>query len=576
MTPPPPTAPPVVPPSPPPRLTNDLAAQLANAAPGATIRIPPGNYPGGLVANRAVHLVGTKGQVFIDGAGRESLAVRAAGVTAQDVQFSNSGTGELPAVSVYEGADLQLQSCQVQSNSAVALSAAGQAVVKARDSSFTARNGTALRLTKAARGDFAQVSFNDSGIGLWLAQGARAELHSCAFLRDGGNGGGAIIVLNNPGTTLLADDCQFANNHGGINAAAASLTITNSTFSQNGLESPNNNPPPLIALRNKSTGTVSNSLFEANLQGINVRDGSHLEMEKCQFTNTGSRRLREVIPTCEPVSLSDPGTTGKIRDTAFSNSAQYALVVMAGAKIELEEVDISGTRSAGLVVGDRSAGAGTAEIKSCRFRNNSTGLGVFAGSSATARDAKFWDNQDGIIVLDELSQLQGENLSVMRNRDAGLFVHAQGEATVSGSQFQNNARDAIAGVKGKEEQRGALTLTDCRFSGSRFFALGACVGSEVRLTNCNFEGTKKRIFQEKGAQIRTDAEESPAPSAEPSASPESSPAADEEASPNESPAPADSATPTPAHRPHHRPTPRPHPPTPEDIRRSLRKLLPGG
>ena len=307
-----------------------------------------------------------------------------------------------------------------------------------------------------------------------------------------------------------------------------------------------------------------------------MRDGSHLEMEKCQFTNSGSRRLREVIPTCEPVSLSDPGTTGKIRDTAFSNSAQYAVVVMAGAKIELEEVDISGTRSAGLVVGDRSAGAGTAEIKSCRFRNNSTGLGVFGGSSATARDAKFWDNQDGIIVLDELSQLQGENLSVMRNRDAGLFVHAQGEATVSGSQFQNNARDAIAGVKGKADQRGALTLTDCRFSGSRFFALGACVGSEVRLTNCNFEGTKKRIFQEKGAQVRTNAEESPAPSAEPSTSPESSPAADEEASPNESPAPADSATPTPAHRPHHRPTPRPHPPTPEDIRRSLRKLLPGG
>jgi hypothetical protein len=248
---------------------------------------------------------------------------------------------------------------------------------------------------------------------------------------------------------------------------------------------------------------------------------------------------------------------------------------MAGAKIEFKTVEISGTPSAGLVVGDRGTAGATAEIKNCRFHNNATGLGVFAGSSATVNDTQLWDNQDGIIVVDEDSQVRGEKLDFQRDRDVGLFVHSRGSASMKDSQFKDNAHDAVAGLNGKEAERGTLALEDCQFSGSRIFSIGACRGSEVSLTNCHFEKTRKELYREEGAKVERNAA-TPNASPTPAASEEETSATpDEENSPNESPSPTSSATPEPSHHPHHRATPRPHLPTAEEIRNALRGLLPG-
>ncbi|MGH7938135.1 MAG: right-handed parallel beta-helix repeat-containing protein, partial [Bryobacteraceae bacterium] len=340
-----PRRPPVIPPQPPSGLTNNLAEQIANAAPDATIQVPPGVYPGGLVATRAIHLVGANDGVFIQSQGQECLAVRAPGVTVQNIRFSREGFGSAPAISVSEGADLQMQNCQVQANTADAVRVAANAAIKAQTCAFVSRQAAAVRLTKSAKGEFRQASFSDSNIGLWLEQGAQGELHSCAFERDGG----AIIVLNNAPTKLTADDCKFVGNRGAIDVAGATLGLTNCSFSQNGVEPRGANTPPLIALHHQASLTLSNLLFEANQEGIALYDGSRLEAEKCQFTRNGPRQLRAVIPTCEPVSISGEGSSARIRNSAFADSAQYAAVVMAGAKIELEQVEISGTQTVGLV-----------------------------------------------------------------------------------------------------------------------------------------------------------------------------------------------------------------------------------
>ncbi|HEY5035896.1 MAG TPA: right-handed parallel beta-helix repeat-containing protein [Chthoniobacterales bacterium] len=564
---PPPNRPPVPPPS---GLTNNLAAQIAQAAPGATINLPAGVYPGGLVIARALHLVGVNDQVFIQGQGQECLAVQVPGVTLQNIRFTRNGGGRAPAITVAEGADLQMQNCQVHADAAIAVGIAGNGAIKASACTFAARGSTAISLTKSAQGDFRQTHFDNSRIGLWLAEGARAELHSCAFAHNEG----AIMVLNNAETTVQADDCQFLNNPGGIDLAGATLSLTNCTISRNGVEPRGTNTPSLMALYNKAHVTLSGSLFQENFEGIAVHEG-RLEVEKCQFTSNGPRQLREFILACEPISVAGSGSSARIRNSTFADSAQYAAVVMAGAKIELDTVEISGTPSASLVVGDRGTGAATAEIKNCRFHNNATGLGVFAGSSATVNDTQLWDNQDGIIVVDEHSQVRGEKLDFQRDRDVGLFVHGQGSATVQNSQFKDNARDAVAGLNGKEAQRGTLALEDCQFSGSRVFSIGACRGSEVSLTNCHFEKTRKELYREEGAKVERN-EATPTVSPTPATSDEETSATpDEENSPNESPSPTSSATPEPNHRPHHRATPRPHLPTAEEIRNALRGLLPG-
>ncbi|MEY2526130.1 MAG: hypothetical protein QOE73_901, partial [Verrucomicrobiota bacterium] len=76
----------------------DLAAMIAGAAPGATVKVPAGLYRGGLVVPRAIRLVADSkmgGQVLIQSEGKECLSVRAAGVSVQNIQFIGNGIGDL-------------------------------------------------------------------------------------------------------------------------------------------------------------------------------------------------------------------------------------------------------------------------------------------------------------------------------------------------------------------------------------------------------------------------------------------------------------------------------------------------
>lgn len=550
-----------------PGLTTDLNAMIASAEPGATIKVPPGMYPGGLVITKAVRLIGTNGQVYIQSEGRECLSVRAPGVSVQNIQFNCNGIGELPAISVADGAELELEGCKVQSTTAVALTATGNAALKTLGCNFTSANGVALRLTNGARAHLTQSSITDSRMGLWLAQGAAAELHSCAFERNGGEEAkGSILAVNNPKSTLTADDCHFSNNPGGISAVGgAALSITNCSFSNNGSVPRSGGVVGLITLFNHSNGKVQSCLFENNQQGVSVNDGSKLEMVKCQLNGTGVRQIRDVIPSCQPISVFGKESVAEVRETAIFDSVQYGIVSLGGGKLALESVEIAGTRSAGLVVGDRTAGAGEAQIKHCRFRNNGNGIGVFAASSATVEDSEFRENQDGIIVLDKDSRLRGQKLTFVANRDAGLFVHALGEATVTGSDFQNNGRGVVAGVKNKSAERAAATLEDCRFNGNRTFGAGACAGSTMVLTRCTFESTdKQNIYKERNATVQIDAPENPSPSPEPESDASPSPA---EEQPGLSPSPSSTARPRP------RPTARPRRPQPNDAERILREIF---
>ncbi|MBA3962490.1 MAG: right-handed parallel beta-helix repeat-containing protein [Chthoniobacterales bacterium] len=558
--------------------TFDLNAALAQAAPGATIKIPPGSYPGGLVVNKAVHLVGAMGQVFFQSEGRECLSVHAPGVTVQNVQFLCNGIGELPAISIAQGADLELEACKVQSSTAVGVSAMGG--LKALGSSFTAASGTAVRLNQGSRASLTQCSLGESQFGLWLANGATAELHSCAFDRNGAEGRGATISLTGAKSSLTAEDCHFTNNSAGIRALdGAMVAISKSSFKNNGVTPTAGTQLGLVVLFNNARGTIAESTFESNQQGVSCVNGSQLEIEKCQFAGGGIEANE--IPFCQAVAAYGKGAVVTVRHSVITDSAQYAVNAIDGGKAILEETEISGTRSVGLAVGDREAGRGQAEVKRCQFLHNRTAIGLVAGSAATIEGAEIRENQDGIILADPGTRLRASKLKISGQSDAGLFVRLNGEASISDSDFTNNARGAIAGVRGKTSERATLTLKDCRFGGSRYFGVGACVQSVVSLTNCTFNGSdKQNIYKERGATVQTNEPVTPTPPNENQTSPTPAQSVTPFASASPSPSPESSA-PSPGHekkidkKPRRTPTPRPHLPTPEDVDRLLRQLLPG-
>jgi hypothetical protein len=564
---------------------SDLAALVARAAPGATVQIPPGTYPGGLTLTRPIHLVVDRrrdGQVVIQSSGTACLTVQSKGVSVQAVQFICNGIGQLPAITVAEGAELQLEGCQVQTPTAFGVSLNDKAMLKAVGSSFTAAQGTAVRLDRGAEATLSQCLLGDSRDAFYAGGGARLEVHSCAFQRNGGdNGLGVLFAVNGEGTQVMADDCQFESNAAGaVIGEKAALTVTNSRFKNNEASaSGGKGVDGLISVRLGAHATLKGDTFEANRQGVYIAEGGSLEMDKCQFAGNGVQS-RQLIPGAFPVSISGQNSSAVIRHTTLADSLQYAMEVRGGAKLTLEDVEITGSRDVGLIVGDRNSPPATAEIKHCRFDRNLTGLGIFGGSSATMEDSEYHENQQAILIFDHGSRLTMTTTKFVGNNDYGLHAYASAQVTASDCDFRNNARGVLSGSKGRAAERASVTLENCRFGGNRVFGAGAAMQSELILTKCVFDGSDKtNTYKERGANIQTNDAPVQQPSPTPPADAETSPTPEESVEP--SPSPESSVGPSPDRkkstpRPRRKPTPRPRPPTPEDIRRALQRLLPGG
>lgn len=560
----------------------DLAAAVARAAPGAQLKIPPGSY-GNLVLTRPIQLVGDPNrQVFIKGEGKEALVVKSTGVSVQNIQFVGHGIGPLPAVSVTAGAALEMDACIIQSTTTIGLFATGKASVKAVGTTFAVPEGAGLRLTEQAKANLTQCSISDTKIGLNAWSGGTAELHSCAFERDGGsNGGGTIFALNGEGTVLTADACHFLNNVAGLLVAnRASATITKSQFRENAAGA-EGGVLGLVSVRDGGQIRLTNDGFESNRQGVAVNDGGTVEITQCNFVGNGLEQ-RQVVPASLPLLVSGNQARARVRKTTFTDSAQYAIGVMAGGDLTLEEVDISGSRIAAVILGERNSAPVRATIRRSHLNGNGTGLGLLAGSSAELEDCEFRENNDGLIVFDAGTVLKAQQTAIVGNRERGLYVYSGAEASLLDCDLKNNARGAVSGTRGRASERASITLENCRFGGNRVFGAGASAQSKLTLTNCVFDGSDKtNISKERGAIVETNEPPTPVSSPTPPAGMEPSPGPEENVSPSVSPSAKTSVSPSPGGgkgtpRPRRKPTPRPHPPTPEDIRRALRKFLPGG
>ena len=584
----------------------DLAAAIANAAPGATINVPAGFYRGGFVVRQSLHLAGQSnmgGMVMIQSEGREAFSIEAKDVSIANMQISSQGIGQLPAISVAKDAQLKLDGCTLQAGSEIGVIVGPEAKLETVGTSFTAARGTAVRLEAGAKGKFTQSSFSNSVVGLSLTAGTITELRGCAFENDGlNNDNGAAISLEGMKAQLSGDDCHFASNSGAINVFNhASIALQNSAFKSNGGSA--QGVVGLVVIGQGANARLTNSTFEQNRAGVLIEDGGQLEMQKCTFDQNGVAQPRGVVAGSLPLSIAGRGSRAVVRQSVLSRSAPYAASVIAGGELVLEDSEVSGSSEIGLLVGERSAPGGHAEIKNSHFLGNSVGLGVCANAFATAQWSEFRGNNDGIVVLDPKTELRLTQCKLRANRNQGLHVFSGGSAGMIDCDLRENQIGALSGTRGRSNQRGTVLLENCRFGGNRTFAAGAARESTLTLKDCAFDGTDKLdIFKERGAIVQENAgptpepqpsfspgeEEapSPAPSERPgqSPSPGTSPGESPSASPMPgstiSPSPSESPSPTPQHKPrsHSKPTPKPHPhpPTPEEIRRTLRKLLPGG
>ena len=490
----------------------NLGELIANTAAGGTLKLRPGLYQGGAIASRPIRIEGGTqggGQVFIQSDAKDALSVRSKGVSLQNVQVMFTGMGEAPAISVSDNGELEMEGCKVSSSSSYGVLVNGGGSIKAVASSFTAANGTGVQADRQSKTTFTKCNFTDTQTGLSLANASTAELHACAFERNGArNGRGAILAITGDKTRATAEDCRFSSNPAGISVdEAASIGLTNNVFKDNGVSSAQGNwIVGLVQVRTAAKATFNGDTFETNAQGISATSGGIVEIDKCRFNGNGLQTQRgQMIVGCMAICANGQGTAVTVRNSSVAGGASYAVGVMWSARLNIEDTEISGARTVGLLVGDRNGLPATAEIKHCQFVRNAAGVGVCAGSNATITDSECRENTEGVIALDKGTRVMLTKTTLIGNREHGLYVYGGAEAEAAESQIENNARGALSGMQKKSSMNGSVTLQNCRVVGNQMFGVGASTKSRLSLTGVTFDGNgKTNIYKESGAIIQTD------------------------------------------------------------------------
>ena len=301
--------------------SRDIAAAIATAPPGATIRIRPGAYTSALTLDKDVRLIGTPdnpGQVNVSVSDQSCLVSSAADASVSGMSLRNGGQQAGPCVVVPSGR-LRLADVEITSASAAGLSvgAEGEVLGRALRIVDTAQHGLVVRdggrlILEAAAiegsgGAGAQivkasdVQVRDSrvvggkGVGIVVADGSQVRLIGNTVANNALSG---IEVLRTKGT-FIADNVVSGNGEAGLFLNRKSdATVLGNRFGDNGLSG---------AIVMGSSGRFERNRFEGNAEhGVYLRGGCGVFTDNVIDGNQRARRRHRSGQSCRTARKQDP------------------------------------------------------------------------------------------------------------------------------------------------------------------------------------------------------------------------------------------------------------------------------
>jgi predicted outer membrane repeat protein len=264
-------------------------------------------------------------------------------------------------------------------------------------------------------------NYGSDGAGMYIYNGSPV-IANCSFENNvaGAFGGGALVEgSDDPSVGPTFTGCSFANNTawrgGAISLRATSMSVTNSTFTENTAAS--------------GGGAISSESSDYSVQG-------------CSFTSNNSDQGGAIYDTVSNVEVS--------ASTFIGNSAQYSGGAVSADRtlLALYGVTCSGnTAASGGAVYAQSA---TATMRSSIFYANSANNGsggaiaTVAGSVATIADSNLSSNT--------------------APSGGGALAVAQSDVTVTASTLSNNTASSGGGIEASDSS--SVTAFGCALQGN--------------------------------------------------------------------------------------------------------------
>lgn len=304
----------------------DIAAAIAAAPPGATVRIRPGAYTGALTLDKDVHIIGAPenpGVVTVSVSKQACLISRGADVSVSGISLRNGGqTGE-PCVVVSSGR-LSLTDVEIRSGSATGVSVGAQGELI----------GRALRIVDAAQQ------------GLVVRDGGRLTLETSAI--EGSGGVGAQIVK--------ASDVQIRDSRvvggkavGIVVADSSQVRLIGNTVADNALSG-------LEVLRSAGFLLGDSDVSGNGEAGLFLNRNSDATVVGNRFTDNG---LSGAIVM---------GSSGRFERNRFERNAEHGVYLTGSGSGELSDNDIVGNRGYGVAI----EGDSRADLRENRIQGNKT------------------------------------------------------------------------------------------------------------------------------------------------------------------------------------------------------------
>lgn len=306
--------------------SGDLAAAIAAAPAGATVRVRPGTYTSPLKLDKDVHVIGTPenpAEVIVSVSNPSCLVAGAADASVTGITLRNSGPQAEPCVVVNSGR-LRLADVAITSDSGVGLSVGPQAEVL----------GKALRI------------INTGQHGVDVRDGGRLILEASAI--EGSGGAGAQIVK--------ASDVEFRDSRvaggkgvGIIVADDSSLRLIGSTLADNARSG-------IEALRTRGIVIADSTVTGNREAGLFLNRNSDATIIGSRVANNG---LSGAIVM---------GSSARFERNRFEANAEHGIYLTRGGRAALANNDIESNRGHGVAV----EGDSRAELRENRIEGNKT------------------------------------------------------------------------------------------------------------------------------------------------------------------------------------------------------------
>ena len=493
----------------------DIQVVAASLTEGDVVTVRPGTYTGSCEIAVSARFVGPTPDIGVATIRsvepkRAVMSISGKKVSLENLSINLDVADNAAVIRIVGDSQVEMKGCSTSTQGTFGVFVHENASLTAENSHFRAGDaGSCLRYDGAAHGSLSRCTFSEGRWGLAAKSAAQIQASNCVFQKmRPADGHGSMVDVSGEHASIKLDTCQFTDNTTNIFAdAGATLTITGSTFQNNGVTGDDDSVTiGLIAVENKANALLRDDTFDNNKQGVVAIKAGNVTLQDVRMHQTGLVTANQKIAWySNAVAASGNGTTMIVTDCYIADSPDAGFMISGGAHLKATKSIVSNSGKLGFQLGIHDSASSSADLDDVQFIG-SPGNGVMAevGSQLTMQGCRVADiGHDGIVAIGQGTRVNLAKTWVKNCQECGLMALSGGTISVTGGTVEGNKWGAQAGMGTDPSKGGTIALANCTVQDNGL-GLAACAGATLTMKGGTLEKNHSNTKQDAGGEVRVE------------------------------------------------------------------------